>query len=225
MDFELKKGDRYLMLASLYFYISPARAFNMGSQKISSSLTLFKKTIKIVLLLLICSGCSSSLKKSCELTNWKQMGISDGKKGKDTSEFTHKAKMCYEYDVLVNMDAYYQGREEGLTFYCTPLRGLTMGQANLKYRDICPPDERKKRFLLGYMLGREIYNNKQREKHIQNEILKLEKEVFQTSKDTIKNTTMKDPATRQQIEELQKKRELILDKLISLQNTKNTQIH
>lgn len=153
------------------------------------------------------------------------MGISDGKKGKDTSEFTHKAKICYEYDVLVNMDSYYQGRDEGLSFYCTPLRGLTMGQANLKYRNVCPPDEREKRFLLGYMLGKEIYNNEKRAKHIQNEILKLEKEIFQTSKDTIKNTTMNDTATKQQVEELKKKREFILNKLISLQNTKNIQIH
>ncbi len=180
--------------------------------------------MKIALFLILCTtNCSSSLKKRCQLTDWKQMGISDGKKGNNTSGFTHKAKTCNEQGVIVNTILYYQGRNEGLTLYCTPLRGFAMGRANLKYKDICPPDERKREFLLGYILGKETYgnDNKKRATQIYNELLKLEKERF---KKAMKTGGVMDydriPQMRRQMSKSQKKRELILKKLISLQNMK-----
>jgi len=101
-----------------------------------------------LVLLINLSGCSVMSQEECQLGQWYQIGLNDGREGKEylLSEY---AEDCAEYQIKVDANSFNQGREEGLIDYCTYENGKQVGKLNLPYNSVCL-GESSKAFLFGY---------------------------------------------------------------------------
>jgi len=94
------------------------------------------------------SGCSAISEEECRLGDWHQIGLSDGQNGQKNNAAKYN-KDCSEYQVQVDLKVYNDGRYEGLKSFCTYENGVSVGQANKSYNNVCPADLSNE-FLLGY---------------------------------------------------------------------------
>jgi hypothetical protein len=114
-----------------------------------------KKSMGIILfmaLLLMVGGCASVSKEDCLLTDWYEIGRLDGRQGKPRTAFQGRAKACLEHGINADRQAYYDGHDLGLRYYCSEQKGFELGQKGLPYQSVCPlqlePD-----FRAGYYKG------------------------------------------------------------------------
>ncbi|CAB1060229.1 hypothetical protein D1BOALGB6SA_4994 [Olavius sp. associated proteobacterium Delta 1] len=108
--------------------------------------------ISIMAIVLIFAGCASVSKEDCLLTDWYEIGRLDGRQGKPRTTFQGRAKACLEHGISADRQAYYNGHDQGLKYYCSEQKGFELGQKGLPYRSVCPlqlePD-----FRAGYHKG------------------------------------------------------------------------
>jgi len=112
--------------------------------------------ISAVAVLLYLAGCASVSKEDCLLTDWFEMGRMDGMQGKPRTVFQNRAKPCLEHGINADRQAYYQGHDEGLKYYCTEQKGFELGRQGLAYKPVCPL-QLEKDFKTGYQNGMQIY--------------------------------------------------------------------
>ena len=112
--------------------------------------------ISAVVMLLYLAGCASVSKEDCLLTDWFEMGRMDGMQGKPRTVFQNRAKPCLEHGINADRQAYYQGHDEGLKYYCTEQKGFELGRQGLAYQPVCPL-QLEKDFKTGYQNGMQIY--------------------------------------------------------------------
>ena len=119
-----------------------------------------KKTTATTLLLFVLvvftflNGCSTVSRTDCLLTDWYDLGRTDGMGGKPRSTFQQRAKPCIRHGVIPDRKAYYTGHDEGLSIYCTEQSGFDLGKNGLPYNPICPND---RDFRVGYDRGLKLY--------------------------------------------------------------------
>lgn len=110
-----------------------------------------------ILLSLLFSGCAAMGKKECLNAQWQNVGYEDGAKGYNGSRIGEYRKSCAEYNVSPNLEAYVQGRQQGLIEWCTPSNGYYQGTRGAIYNGVCPkalePD-----FELAMSEGRAVYD-------------------------------------------------------------------
>jgi len=130
------------------------------------------------------SGCATLSKNECLEADWFEIGRKDGSMGKPRALFQQHRDACLKHSVNPNRDAYYEGRDEGLKFYCTKDNGFKQGRLGRKYQYVCPP-ELEPDFLAGHVEGKEVrqYDSKiaslkKRLERIENEIEKKESKLY-----------------------------------------------
>jgi len=94
--------------------------------------------IAMTAMLIMVAGCASVSKEDCLLTDWYEVGRLDGRQGKARTAFQGRAKACLEHGISADRQAYYQGHDLGLQYYCTGQKGFELGQQGLAYRSVCP---------------------------------------------------------------------------------------
>ncbi|MGL3605770.1 DUF2799 domain-containing protein [Rhizobium sp. G187] len=108
------------------------------------------------------SSCNSMSKEECAAADWSVIGQADGGAGENPQErFAAHVKSCARINVVPDQTQWYQGYQVGLTRYCTPLNGLSRGEAGDAYYNVCPA-ETSAGFLRGYGLGQQAYRARSR---------------------------------------------------------------
>jgi hypothetical protein len=103
-------------------------------------------------MMLMVAGCASVSKEDCLLTDWYEIGRMDGRQGKPRTAFQGRAKACLEHGISADRQAYYNGHDQGLNYYCTEQMGFELGQKGFAYNSVCPlPLEPN--FRVGYNKG------------------------------------------------------------------------
>jgi Protein of unknown function (DUF2799) len=106
---------------------------------------------------ILLSGCASMSKDECLYANWQAIGYEDGAAGKPISAVSSRRTACAKKaGVTIDMMEYRIGRKEGLTVYCRPSRGYSVGEQGGYYYGVCAePGENE--FIAAYEAGRRLY--------------------------------------------------------------------
>jgi hypothetical protein len=91
-------------------------------------------------------------KEDCLLIDWYEVGRLDGRLGKPRTAFQGRAKACLEHGINADRQAYYQGHDLGLKYYCSEQKGFELGQKGLPYKSNCPL-QLEADFRAGYQKG------------------------------------------------------------------------
>ena len=97
-------------------------------------------------------GCAVMSESECLVADWHAVGERDGSDGRPLAHLSKYYEACAQYGVFPDEEAYSQGRELGLTRYCTEDRGYQEGRIGTGYRGVCPMGL-EPYFLDGYNAG------------------------------------------------------------------------
>jgi len=95
-------------------------------------------------------------KNECLNAQWQSVGYEDGTKGFNASRIGEYRKSCAEYNITPDLEAYMQGRLQGLAQWCTPSNGYYQGTRGAIYNGICP-EALEADFEFAMSEGRSIY--------------------------------------------------------------------
>ena len=116
----------------------------------------FIDIISTVIIIIMLAGCATVSKEDCLVADWFENGRMDGIQGKSRTEFQNRAKPCLEHGVNADRQAYYQGHDEGLKYYCTEQKGFELGRNGLSYNSVCPL-QLEEDFRAGYQNGMQLF--------------------------------------------------------------------
>ena len=123
------------------------------------------------------ASCQTMTKDECVAADWQVIGEQDGAEGYDPQDrFGRHVKACERANVIPDQTAWFEGYQRGLVRYCTPLKGLSSGQAGRAYANVCPA-ETEAGFLRGYRLGRADYDKRSEIRQSENNISRAEAEI------------------------------------------------
>lgn len=134
------------------------------------------------------SGCATMSEEECLTADWRMIGYEDGVAGLSAARIGEHRKACAKHNLTPNMQAYRDGREEGLYEYCRPQNGFHLGQHGSAYTGVCPFDT-EENFIAAYSAGKEIYDVQSNIRHLMNKLRKKENELEQMRQD-IKTKTL-----------------------------------
>lgn len=97
-------------------------------------------------------GCAVMSESECLTADWHAVGERDGRDGRVMAHLEKYYDACARFGVHPHDDAYREGRERGLTYYCTEDSGYREGRIGQGYRGVCPVIL-EPYFLDGYNLG------------------------------------------------------------------------
>ncbi len=117
--------------------------------------------ISLAAVMLIVAGCASVSKEDCLLTDWYEIGRMDGRQGKPRTAFQGRAKACLEHGISADRQAYYDGHDQGLNYYCTEQKGIELGQQGIPYNAVCPL-QLEPNFRAGYNKGLQTFCSEQK---------------------------------------------------------------
>jgi len=131
---------------------------------------------------LVLSSCQTMSKEECAIADWRVIGEQDGAAGHNPQDrFARHVKACAKAGVAANQTLWYQGYQQGLPRYCTPLNGLSVGSQGKAYANICPPDL-EPGFRAGYDLGGTHYAKKREITTLESSIRGIEQEIREDEK-------------------------------------------
>jgi len=117
--------------------------------------------ISTAAIIIMMAGCASVSKEDCLLTDLYEIGRMDGRQGKPRTTFQGRAKPCLEHGISADRQAYYQGHDQGLLYYCTEQNGFELGQQGLPYNSVCPL-QLEPTFRAGYHKGMQSFCSEQK---------------------------------------------------------------
>ena len=106
---------------------------------------------------LILCGCATLTPEECQYADWRGIGYEDGVEGKDMSILGRHREACAKVGVTPDLDAYRDGRAEGLRIFCEPGNGYRLGREGRSYNGVCPADLERE-FLAAHAEGMVIFN-------------------------------------------------------------------
>lgn len=119
-------------------------------------------TALILIACLVLASCQTMSKEECSVADWRVIGEQDGAAGFNPQiRFARHVKACTKAGVAANQTVWYQGYQQGLPRYCTPLNGLSVGSQGKAYGNVCPINL-EPGFREGYDLGL-LHHGKKRE--------------------------------------------------------------
>ena len=127
----------------------PATAPSVPSRSGKCGGRLFSPMLCIASLL---GGCAVMSESECLTADWHAVGERDGRDGRVMAHLEKYYDACAQFGVYPDDDAYREGRELGLTYYCTEDSGYQEGRIGQGYRGVCPVTL-EPYFLDGYNLG------------------------------------------------------------------------
>lgn len=101
-------------------------------------------------------GCATLSEADCVSADWAIMGETDGQQGRPLSELNRYRSQCAEFGVEPDSVAYVQGRERGLTVFCTHNNGYREGRSGARGEPVCPV-ALEPQFRSGFDLGRAVF--------------------------------------------------------------------
>ncbi|MBT8136609.1 MAG: DUF2799 domain-containing protein [Gammaproteobacteria bacterium] len=123
------------------------------------------------------TGCATTMTQSeCLSADWYAVGLEDGARGQSMARLGTHRKQCAEFGVSPDVQAYQQGRLEGLDYFCTLSNGLEVGKAGRNYAGACPTGM-EHYFMTGFRLGREIHRVRKEIYANRSEVKKAETEM------------------------------------------------
>lgn len=123
------------------------------------------------------SSCQTLSKEECAVADWRIIGEQDGAAGYEPQDrFARHVKACTKAGVAADQTLWYQGYQQGLPRYCTPLNGLSVGSQGKSYGNVCPVDL-DAAFREGYDLGRIHHQKKSEISSLESRIRVIEQEI------------------------------------------------
>ena len=92
----------------------------------------------MLLLPFLLSSCAVMTADECRQANWYEVGQRDGRAGETLAKFTERREACAEARVVVDANAYAQGRDLGLRAYCRLDNAVQIGLDGGTYHGVCP---------------------------------------------------------------------------------------
>ena len=118
---------------------------------------------------LLAGGCAVMSESQCVNADWRAVGEQDGRAGRPQARLSDYYRVCAQYGITPDADAYEAGREIGLSFFCSSDNGYRQGRVGIWYQGVCPevlePD-----FLFGYEVGVSVGRAAENVKRIENRI-------------------------------------------------------
>lgn len=144
----------------------------------------FLPLVSVGLAVVALSGCATMSETACLSADWYAIGLEDGVAGRSMSHLSGHRKQCDDFGVSPDVQAYQQGRFEGLDYYCTLANGLQVGKRGQAYGNVCP-SEMQHYFLTGYRLGREMHRVRKDISRNRTQVRSIEEEL--AAEDTAKD--------------------------------------
>lgn len=105
-----------------------------------------------ILALLAMQGCASMSPEACVASDWYQVGVADGEKGRVRERIARYQEDCGKAGIVPDVPRYMAGRDEGLRTYCTLPNAIEVGKRGGSYNGVCPPDLQDD-FVAGFRAG------------------------------------------------------------------------
>ncbi|WP_183954760.1 DUF2799 domain-containing protein, partial [Rhizobium rosettiformans] len=102
--------------------------------------------------------------------------LQEGSLFRGQTRFAAHVKSCARINIVPDQSRWYQGYQVGVTRYCTPLNGLSRGEAGDRYHNVCPP-ELAGEFLRGYGIGQKAYTARSRVNSLRNQISTMQSSI------------------------------------------------
>ena len=135
------------------------------------------RAILVLVACLVLASCQTMSKEECAVADWRVIGEQDGAAGYNPQDrFARHVKACTKAGVAADQSLWYQGYQQGLPRYCTPLNGLSVGTQGKSYANVCPIDLEAD-FREGYDLGRSYYRKKNEIRSLEGRIRSLEHSI------------------------------------------------
>lgn len=119
--------------------------------------------VRLIGLLAVCvflGSCQTLSKEECVAADWRVIGEQDGAAGHNPQDrFARHVKACERAGIVADQTLWFQGYQQGLPRYCTPLNGLAVGSQGKSYANVCPVDL-DPGFREGYSLGKSYHRVK-----------------------------------------------------------------
>lgn len=139
-------------------------------------------TALALLACLVLTSCQTMSKEECAVADWRVIGEQDGAAGYNPQDrFARHAKAYTKAGVAADQTSWYQGYQQGLPRYCTPLNGLSVGSQGQSYANVCPVNL-DSGFREGYDLGRTHYEKKREMNNLESRIRSLEYSIREDEK-------------------------------------------
>ena len=121
--------------------------------------------------------------KQCTMVDWYQKGIEDGANGKASTDISSYVTPCSKVNITPNVEAWNQGRTEGLKSYCTAHNAYLVGLSGKTFQPVCKvTGPQSVTMIEKYELGRKIHKAQVEINSSENEIRYL-LDQYQKSKD------------------------------------------
>jgi len=135
----------------------------------------------------------------CVTSDWHAVGFEDGSRGYGAERIGNYRKACAKHGITPDLQAYQDGRDEGLAHFCQPSRGFNVGANGGSYNGACAAHGERD-FIDAYNSGYNLYNLRSRVNSSTNQInrkesqLKKNQEVIREKEATLigKDTSVED---------------------------------
>lgn len=115
------------------------------------------RLVGVVAVCALLGACQTLSKEECVAADWRVIGEQDGAAGYSSQDrFARHVKACQRAGIIPDQTRWFQGYQQGLPRYCTPLNGLAVGSQGKSYANVCPVDL-DAGFREGYSLGNAYY--------------------------------------------------------------------
>lgn len=115
----------------------------------------------LLVLTVLASGCATMDEGACQNADWYNQGVDDGLTGHNRSRVDAYAEDCGAFGIPPDARAWRAGWALGIEQFCTAERGYREGSEGRSYGNSCPEDIEPP-FLSGYLLGRGLYDQRNR---------------------------------------------------------------
>lgn len=105
----------------------------------------------------VLSACASLSQEECLYMHWHAQGVMDGAEGQPAQKINDYQNQCAKYEVQADQKTYEEGRQQGLTRYCTRENGFVIGIGGKRYKNACTPTL-EPLFQQGFQPGRSMYS-------------------------------------------------------------------
>ncbi|MDE0523604.1 MAG: DUF2799 domain-containing protein [Boseongicola sp.] len=125
------------------------------------------------------AGCASLSESDCRQGAWRDIGLADGARGKQSSYIMEHVKACSEFGIAPDVQEWRRGRETGLKQYCTAAHAYFVGTTGTRLSPVCRAEDAdalqaaNMRGLQWHEIGREIDQARQEIRDINTRLAEL----------------------------------------------------
>jgi len=138
----------------------------------------------ILILAALTQGCATMSGSECQNADWRTVGYEDGAKGTSASRVGKYREACAKHGISPELNAYREGREEGLRQFCRPQNGFRLGEQGVSYAGVCPPDTEAD-FLAAYEAGKRLNDITSSIHYTQNRLRSKQQQLARLKRDRL----------------------------------------